>query len=186
VILAEARVTPCQTVIGVNGSPEMIARTRAEVMGTGVGEWVNFMIAELTDTGLPTGYADVLASNYVINLCPGEPAVYTEVHRLSRLGGQLAISEMLLAGGQPDSPVCSLRITWSGCLVGIITSTAYFDTLYRGGFLLDELAATVAKVLRLWMPVAQLTALLDGGDRGWQQGCPPPIQDVSSPGPQVP
>lgn len=184
VILAVAKVTPCHTVIGVNGSPEMIARTRADVMETRVCEWVSFMVAELTDTGLPTGYADVLVSNYVINLCPGEPAVYTEVHRLSRPGGPLAICEMMLAAGQPDSPVSSLRITWSGCLGGIITRTAYFDTLYRGGFLLNELEATVVKVLRLWMPVTQLKALLDVGDRRWHQGCPPPIQEA--PDPQIP
>ena len=134
VILAARKVAPGGQVIGVDGVPEMIVRARSHVTEAGVAEWVSFAVAELADTGLRSGCADVVLSNCVINLCPDKAAVYREAYRVLRPGGRLAISDVVFTEELPTTLAASLRATWSGCVGGTLAKPAYFDTLRGAGF----------------------------------------------------
>jgi len=134
VILAVRKVVPGGQVIGVDGAPEMISRARAHVTEAGVAQWVSFAVAELDDTGLTTGHADVIVSNCVINLCPDKAAVYREAYRLLRPGGRLAVSDVVFTDELPAILEASLRATWSGCVGGTLAKPAHFDTLRDAGF----------------------------------------------------
>ena len=62
---------------------------------------------------LPDGWADVVISNGVINLCADKAAVFTEIRRVLRPGGWLQFAD--IASGRPV-PVEAMRDIdlWTG------------------------------------------------------------------------
>jgi arsenite methyltransferase len=54
------------------------------------------------------GWADVVISNGVINLCADKRAVFSEIHRVLRPGGVLQFAD--IANGQPVPPAAVSNI----------------------------------------------------------------------------
>src|SRR5271157_5791033 len=79
-LLAAQMVGPNGKVIGVDMTPEMIAkaRTNAEKMGPAN---VEFFLGEIEDLPLPDASVDLVISNGVFNLCSDKPRVLGEVFR---------------------------------------------------------------------------------------------------------
>lgn len=134
VILAAHQVGSAGRVVGVDSAPPMIERARENVAKAGVDEVVEFRVADLTDTGLPDGGADVVISNCVINLSADKNAVYREAWRVLRPGGRLAISDVILS--EPIAVELQARFAsdWVGCLGGAVPEDAYLDIVRRAGF----------------------------------------------------
>jgi ubiquinone/menaquinone biosynthesis C-methylase UbiE len=86
------------------------SRDTADALGLGQVEFRDGL-AE----GLPVeeGWADVVISNGVINLCADKRAVFAEIHRVLRPGGRLQFAD--IANGRPV-PVEALRDIdlWTG------------------------------------------------------------------------
>ena len=81
---------------------------------------------------LPDGFADVVISNCVINLCPDKDAVYREAFRVMKIGGRLAISDIILSEKIAPERTERLQSTWTGCLGGAIRRCRRFSSLsYR-------------------------------------------------------
>lgn len=134
VILAAHKVGTAGKVTGIDGAPQMIERARqnvAEALGDGP---VECRVADLADTGLPGGSADVVISNCVINLCPDKDAVYREAFRVLRPGGRLAVSDVVLT--EDLAPELEARFTsaWVGCMGGAVPEKQYFETVSQAGF----------------------------------------------------
>jgi len=85
VFLAASQVGPTGKVIGIDMTPEMIARARAASTQSGASN-VEFRQGMIEDLPLPTSSADVVLSNCVINLSPDKPAVFREAFRIRSLG----------------------------------------------------------------------------------------------------
>jgi Methylase involved in ubiquinone/menaquinone biosynthesis len=138
VILAARKVGADGRVVGVDSAPEMIERARENVAAAGVSDGaVEFREADLAETGLPAGSADVVTSNCVINLCPDKEQVYREAFRLLRPGGRVAISDICLTEELPAELTASFQSMWSGCLGGAMPVKAYFELVGLAGF--DEI-----------------------------------------------
>jgi ubiquinone/menaquinone biosynthesis C-methylase UbiE len=65
------------------------------------------------DLPVETGWADVVISNGVINLCADKRAVFDEIHRVLRPGGVLQFAD--IANGRPV-PIEAMRDVdlWTG------------------------------------------------------------------------
>ena len=96
--IAAQKVGPSGRVIGVDMTDEMLAKSRSTATAMGF-DHVEFR--EGLAEGLPVedGWADVVISNGVINLCADKRAVFSEIWRVLRPDGHLQFAD--IANGQP-------------------------------------------------------------------------------------
>ena len=135
VVLAAHKVGLDGRVAGVDFAPEMIERANRAVTEAGLaGGNVELHVADLANTPLVDGFADVVISNCVINLCPDKAEIYREACRVLKAGGRLAISDIVLTEDIGPELRERFRSTWSGCLGGAITEDDYWQTVSEAGF----------------------------------------------------
>jgi arsenite methyltransferase len=96
--LAAAQVGPGGRVIGVDMTPEMLEKSRATAAELGLDN-VEFRSGLAEELPVDDGWADVVISNGVINLCADKRAVLTEIRRVLRPGGWLQFAD--IANGRP-------------------------------------------------------------------------------------
>ncbi len=85
-------------VIGVDMTPEMLAKSRATAQAMDLPQ-VEFREGLLEELPVEDGQADVVIANGVINLCSDKRRVFAEVWRVLRPGGVLQFAD--IANGQP-------------------------------------------------------------------------------------
>jgi SAM-dependent methyltransferase len=135
VILAARKVGKQGRVVGIDFTPQMIERAKQAVTEAGLSDRnIELCVADMGESQLPAGFADVVISNCVINLCPDKDAVYAEAYHILRPGGRLAISDIVFT--EPIDPQLCERFqsTWAGCLGGAICEEDYWQTVRRAGF----------------------------------------------------
>jgi ubiquinone/menaquinone biosynthesis C-methylase UbiE len=77
---------------------EMLSKARRTAASIGF-EHVEFREGLAEDLPIETGWADVVISNGVINLCADKRVVFREIHRVLRPGGHLEFAD--IANGRP-------------------------------------------------------------------------------------
>jgi SAM-dependent methyltransferase len=85
-------------VIGVDMTDEMLAKARTTADSLDVGN-VEFRFGYAEELPVESGWADVVISNGVINLCPDKRAAFDEIYRVLRPGGTLQFAD--IANGRP-------------------------------------------------------------------------------------
>ncbi len=130
--LAARQVGPQGQVIGVDMTPEMIERARANRQKMGV-ENVEFRLGEIEHLPVADETVDVVISNCVINLSPDKPQVFREAFRALRPGGRLAVSDMVTDGPLPPEIKNSLS-AWTGCVAGALELDEYISAVRAAGF----------------------------------------------------
>jgi arsenite methyltransferase len=110
--IAAGQVGPDGQVTGVDMTPEMLAKARQTAGELGLG-YVEFREGLAEALPVPDGWADVVISNGVINLCADKQAVLAEIFRVLRPGGRLQFAD--IANGRPV-PVEAMRDIdlWTG------------------------------------------------------------------------
>ncbi len=130
-LLASRKVGPTGRVIGVDMTPEMVARARANAAADGTPN-VEFREGRLEMLPVDDASIDAVTSNCVINLVPDKAAVFREVARVLRPGGRLAVSDVVLDGPLPEA-ITSDLLSWVGCVAGALQRDHYFHLVEQAG-----------------------------------------------------
>ena len=96
--VAAGQVGPQGRVVGVDMTPEMLAKSRATAAALGL-DHVEFRAGLAEELPVEDCWADAVISNGVINLCADKHAVLTEIRRVLRPGGWLQFAD--IANGRP-------------------------------------------------------------------------------------
>jgi len=96
--VAAMQVGPKGHVVGVDMTREMLVKARrvAAEMGLSYVEFREGLIEELP---VEDGWADVVISNGVINLCADKKRIFSEIQRVLRPGGRIQFAD--IANGKP-------------------------------------------------------------------------------------
>lgn len=111
-ILAAQQVGPAGRVIGVDMTPAMLEKARANAALLGLQN-VEFRQGLAEALPLPDAFADVVISNGVINLCPDKETVYREIFRVLKPGGRLQIADIIVQEAVPDEGKEDISL-WTG------------------------------------------------------------------------
>jgi SAM-dependent methyltransferase len=103
--IAAHQVGPGGRVVGIDMLADMLARSRAAAGQMGLGN-VEFREGLIEDMPVEDGWADVVMSNGVINLCADKRRAFQEIWRVLRPGGWLQFAD--IANGKPV-PESALR-----------------------------------------------------------------------------
>ena len=99
-------------VVGIDMTREMLEKSRETASQLGATH-VEFREGILESMPVDDGWADVVISNGVFNLCPDKRAVFAEVRRVLRPGGHLQFAD--IANGRPVPPEALRDIDlWTG------------------------------------------------------------------------
>jgi SAM-dependent methyltransferase len=132
VFLAAKMVGPEGRAIGIDMTPAMIERARANAE---VGGYTNveFYQSTIDNIPLPDASVDCVISNCVLNLAPDKPAVFREIARILKPGGRLAVSDIALKAELPEAIAKSMA-AYVGCIGGAISFDDYRAGLLAAGF----------------------------------------------------
>jgi SAM-dependent methyltransferase len=136
VLLAALKVGPTGRAIGIDMTPAMIERARANARQPVQGQVltnVEFHLATIDRLPLAEGSVDCLVSNCVINLAPDKPAVFREMYRVLRLGGRVALSDIALKKPLPVELAHDIE-AYIGCIAGALLLEDYQRDLTEAGF----------------------------------------------------
>ena len=119
-------------VIGVDMTPEMIAKARRNQAG---GDYANveFRLGEIENLPVADASVDVIISNCVINLSPDKAAVFREACRVLKPGGRLAISDIVALRVIPGEVEQDMA-AYSGCVGGAALVSDLEQLLAEAGF----------------------------------------------------
>ena len=120
--LAGPKVGPSGRVIGVDMTPEMIAKARRNTAAyrerSGLNN-VEFRLGEIEHLPVADNSVDVVISNCVINLSPDKAQVWREIARVLKPGGRVAVSDLALLRPLPAA-IQEMVMAWIGCVAGAV------------------------------------------------------------------
>ena len=114
--LAAETVGPAGRVIGVDMTPEMLAKARHN-RTKGNYPNVEFRLGEIENLPAADSSVDVIISNCVINLSPEKPRVFREAFRVLKTGGRLAVSDIVALRPLPKDMRDDIALH-AGCVAG--------------------------------------------------------------------
>jgi SAM-dependent methyltransferase len=125
VFIAGRSVGASGRAIGVDMTPEMLARARKNVDAyrerSGLDN-VEFRLGEIEHLPLADNSVDVVISNCVINLSPDKPQVWREIARVLKPGGRVAVSDLALLRPLPGQ-ILKMVEALVGCVAGAVLAS---------------------------------------------------------------
>jgi SAM-dependent methyltransferase len=122
VFIAGRKVGASGRAIGVDMTPEMLAKARRNISGyhaqSGLDN-VEFRLGEIEHLPVADSSVDVVISNCVINLSPDKPQVWREIARVLKPNGRVAVSDLALLQPLPQS-VREMVSALVGCVAGAV------------------------------------------------------------------
>lgn len=154
--LAARAVGETGLVIGVDMTPEMIAKSRRNAEKAGF-ENLDFRLGELENLPVADGIIDVIISNCVINLSPEKERVFSEAFRVLKPGGRLAISDIVASAELPDELRKDMAYH-TACIAGASLIQELESILQKTGFenIQIEPKPESRSFIRDWMPGSKI------------------------------
>ncbi len=122
VFIAARKLGPTGHAVGVDMTPEMLAKARKNAeyfnIETGMNN-VEFRLGEIEHLPVADASVDVVISNCVINLSPDKPQVWREIARVLKPGGRVSVSDLALLKPLPESVRQSVEAL-VGCIAGAV------------------------------------------------------------------
>ena len=140
VFLAAKKVGPTGKAIGIDMTPEMVERARANAERQGFRN-VEFYLSTIDRLPLPDSTVDCVISNCVINLAPDKGAVFREIFRVLKPGGRVAVSDIALKKELPPAVAADV-LAYVGCIAGAVPAGDYVAGLKAAGFAAVEVIDT--------------------------------------------
>jgi SAM-dependent methyltransferase len=139
-------------VVGIDVTPEMVQLACRNATDAGV-RTVSFLLGEIERLPVLDEVFDVAISNCVINLCPDKTRVLTEVHRVLRHGGRLAVADIVALAPLPCEVADDLAL-YAGCVAGAVTVDELSVALHKAGFKSVRIVIRdkSEKLIRAWAP----------------------------------
>jgi SAM-dependent methyltransferase len=145
--LAARAVGTSGKVIGVDMTPEMVAKARSNAERHKSSDEdmpsVEFREGKIEALPVESNCIDVIISNCVINLSPDKPACFREAYRVLKPGGRIAVSDIVLTKPLPASVQKSLA-AYVGCIAGASLLPDYLDAMRAAGFVRVAASTTLA------------------------------------------
>jgi SAM-dependent methyltransferase len=110
--VAAQQVGSTGNVIGVDMTPEMLEKARSNAVLLGY-EHVEFREGLGEALPVPDGWADVVISNGVFNLCADKRAIFDEVLRVLKPGGRLQLADIANGAPVPEDALRDIDL-WTG------------------------------------------------------------------------
>jgi SAM-dependent methyltransferase len=99
-------------IVGVDMTPEMLEKAIQAAEGAGMSH-VEFREGYAETLPVTDGWADVIISNGVVNLCPDKIAAFGEMYRVLKPGGRIQIADILVQKAVPDDAKRDIDL-WKG------------------------------------------------------------------------
>jgi SAM-dependent methyltransferase len=149
-LLARRRLRP----IGADYSASLAAESAAVASS---------VIADAERAPFRSGSIDAAFMECVLSAVPDKSAALTEVARVLRNGGSLALSDVVVDGGLP-APLHSFS-GWIACAAGALPASAYVELLETAGFAVEVAEDHRPAMAELLAQVARRLALIRGAIR---------------------
>src|SRR6185295_19011457 len=130
--LAAKEVGPQGHVIGVDMTPAMLERSRANAVKHGHAN-VEFRLGEIEHLPVADASVDAVISNRVVNLLQHKDQVFREALRVLRPGGRLAISDLVLTRELTPELRSNVEL-YCGCVAGAALRDEYLALIRAAGF----------------------------------------------------
>ena len=130
--LASKEVGPTGSVIGVDMTPQMLAKARKNADSGGYTN-VEFRLGEIENLPVADHTADVVISNCVINLSTDKRRVYREAFRVLKNGGRFAVADMVAIAPLPEDLKGDVA-AYTGCISGAASVQEVKEWLSAAGF----------------------------------------------------
>jgi SAM-dependent methyltransferase len=150
--LAARQVGPSGRVIGVDMTPEMVSKARANARKISAAN-VDFRLGEIEHLPVADATVDVILSNCVINLSPDKRSVFQDAFRVLKPGGRLAISDVVKTGELPAALADDVAALTS-CVSGAESVQMIRDLLAEVGFesIQISLKPESREFIKDWLP----------------------------------
>jgi len=132
VFIARSVVGETGRVIGVDMTPEMIAKARVNAERRGFRN-VEFRLGDIEALPVEDASADVVVSNCVLNLVPDKRRAFAEIFRVLKPGGRFCVSDIVLRGRLPEK-LQEVAELYVGCVAGALADDEYLGIIRDTGF----------------------------------------------------
>jgi arsenite methyltransferase len=153
--LASQRVGPKGRVIGLDMTPEVVEKAKANARA-GNCRNVEFKVAEIEELPVADDSVDVVISNCVINHSRDKLGVFREAHRVLKPGGRVFVSDLVTTGEVPADVIRKADKLWADWFAVASDRRAYLNAIVAAGF------RTIAVIAEGPLPMSEADSLLKG------------------------